>query len=350
VKILQYIVIALFSLLSMNSALANDSAVSIGAGGLVLIREPRISMEKERLFISLKKITVDYDFVNETDADITTEVAFPLPSVDCVHAEYCPSNLLDDFKATTDGRPISLSTEIKAMVSGRDHAELLRSLHVDIAAFGHYEPTDDKQSNYDVEKLSKSKQQHLVELGVVSKEDNLAPLWTVVKTYYWSQKFPAGKIVHISHEYRPIAGYEGVPVEELDPAVTAERMRKHDASIPMLAPVQDSCFDARLRSSLKKDVDKEFARRQREPGYSKYVQMEWVNYILKTANSWKKPIKEFTLVLERPAVTDHERWYVSLCWDGKIERLDDLHLVAKAVDFVPERDLTVAFITAMPQP
>ena len=59
--------------------LADDSAASIAAGGLVPRREMRIVMAKEVLQISPAKVIVDYDFRNDTDQDVTTEVAFPVP-------------------------------------------------------------------------------------------------------------------------------------------------------------------------------------------------------------------------------------------------------------------------------
>jgi hypothetical protein len=36
-------------------------------------------MEKERLTIGESKVTVEYEFLNDTDKNITTEVAFPIP-------------------------------------------------------------------------------------------------------------------------------------------------------------------------------------------------------------------------------------------------------------------------------
>ena len=59
---------------------ADDGAASIAEGGLVVMkREPRITMAKEVLQISSKKVVVDYDFRNDSDQDITTDVAFPIP-------------------------------------------------------------------------------------------------------------------------------------------------------------------------------------------------------------------------------------------------------------------------------
>ncbi len=36
-------------------------------------------MERERLTISLTRVTVEFEFLNNTDRDITVEVAFPVP-------------------------------------------------------------------------------------------------------------------------------------------------------------------------------------------------------------------------------------------------------------------------------
>jgi hypothetical protein len=71
------------SLLLAGLGRADDGAASIAAGGLVLMkREPRIVMAKEVLSISAKSVLVDYDFRNDSDEDITTEVAFPIPPYD----------------------------------------------------------------------------------------------------------------------------------------------------------------------------------------------------------------------------------------------------------------------------
>ena len=67
-----------------SSALrADDGADSISAGGLVVMgHEPRITMVKEVLQISLGKVIVDYDFHNDTNHDITVGIAFPIPDYD----------------------------------------------------------------------------------------------------------------------------------------------------------------------------------------------------------------------------------------------------------------------------
>src|SRR5689334_21886219 len=57
----------------------NGSAMSSPTGGIQLTREPRISMETEKLSISRDRITVEYEFLNGSNSPITTEVAFPVP-------------------------------------------------------------------------------------------------------------------------------------------------------------------------------------------------------------------------------------------------------------------------------
>ena len=75
------LLVSFISFLLLSGTLrADDGAASIAAGGVILMkREPRIVMAKEVLAISPDRILVDYDFRNDSDEDITTEVAFPIP-------------------------------------------------------------------------------------------------------------------------------------------------------------------------------------------------------------------------------------------------------------------------------
>ncbi len=75
------------------------------------------------------------------------------------------------------------------------------------------------------------------------------------------------------------------------------------------------------------------------PGEAKaMISAEWVKYILTTANTWKTPIPDFELVVERP-----EDQFVSFCWDGKVEKVSKTKLRASARDFVPTHELLVYF-------
>ncbi len=117
---------------------ADDGATAISAGGLVPVREPRVTMAKEVLSISLNRVVVDYDFRNDTDAAVTTEVAFPIPAYgnDPDGPELKLAGF-DDFKLFVGGKPMAFQTEIKAVVKGRDVTALLVKDGVEVASFGH---------------------------------------------------------------------------------------------------------------------------------------------------------------------------------------------------------------------
>ena len=63
--------------------LANDGAAEVALGGIRLKQERRVAMVKERLFISKKKVRVEYEFRNESSEDVTTDIAFPIPDFRC---------------------------------------------------------------------------------------------------------------------------------------------------------------------------------------------------------------------------------------------------------------------------
>jgi hypothetical protein len=56
------------------------------------------------------------------------------------------------------------------------------------------------------------------------------------------------------------------------------------------------------------------------------------------------PIQDFELVVEKPDGTNLAgKSFVSFCWEGSLEKLDDRHFAAHAKDFVPNRELHIAF-------
>ena len=134
--------ISLVCLLLALPAIADDSAASIGAGGLVVLKnEKRIAMAKEVLTISLNKVHVDYEFRNDTADNVTTLVAFPIPayqfSEDMMHS--IAESGFDDFKLTIEGKPATFSVEAIAKVKGKDVSQMLKADGIDIGSFGHYD-------------------------------------------------------------------------------------------------------------------------------------------------------------------------------------------------------------------
>ena len=302
---------------------ADDGASSISVGGLVATREPRITMAKEVLAISLKKVVVDYDFRNDTNAPVTTEVAFPIPAytldpetADPAHAGF------DDFKLSIDGKPLPFETEIKAVVKGKDVSSLLRKHGVDIATFGHADDMKEFGDSRDLKKLTPAQTQELVAAGAYTVDDKvLSAAWAVEKRYHWTQTFPAKSTVHIRHEYSPVTGAQIVPTYLLAPAYKAkpgEEYAVEDVASLCVSPGALKAMGASKTGTLG---------------------TEWVDFILTTANSWKRPIEDFTLIVER---TDPQET-VSFCWDGPVTKLDANHFQAHTTNLVPTKELRIGY-------
>jgi hypothetical protein len=292
-------------------------------------------LEKERLTISIKKVTVEYEFLNTTDQDIATEVGFPMPPY-----EYSEGNSwggawsFTDFRVWVDGREVQYQTEARAKVKATDYTDLLSGLGVDIQTFDHYDPltiadglrTEEDTSKHPIDKLPKSTRENMVRLGLLHPEFGF-PAWTVFRTYYWSQRFPARQIVKVRHEYTPVFGFGPFRPEEL----------------------QSKLKDACIEPSLQEKLTTLWAKGKGGDEWSWYINASWVKYILTTANNWKTPIKDFELIVERPEWTEKGSYFVSLCWDGKVRRSDEKRFVAQEADFVPQHELAVYYLRPGPE-
>jgi hypothetical protein len=311
--------------LSLTPAIADDGAASIAAGGLVMRREPRITMAREVLTISTSKVTVDYDFRNDTDADITTEVAFPIPPYSAEYEERDPAEQgFLTFKLWVNGQPKHFKTDLRAMLRGRDFTRLLQRYPIDIGTFGH-ETDPDKPTDYTL--LAPAKKHELVALGLYGGGDP-SPLWSVHKRYYWSQTFPAKSIVHIRHEYSPVVGGVQTTPDFIPPNSGAFEKDKYTSAYRNALPA--ICVSPPALSKL--------ARSQG------IILVSWVDFILTTANTWKRPIEDFTLIVERPA----PKSTVSFCWDGPVEQLDANHFQAHATNLIPTKELHIGFYHLLP--
>jgi hypothetical protein len=349
---------------------ANDSAASVALGGVQLTREPRISMESERLTISLSKITVAYEFLNDSDQDISTDVAFPIPPYE--HTESAGGiRAFDDFRLWVDGKELKYEVEAKAFLvrrdaqgnkvgNGRDVSAILRNNNIDIPTLGHYF-SNGKYNTVripvrgvpmvvdrvpDFERLSPAARKSLTAQDLIEAEadpEASRPLWEVRKTYYWKQTFPAHKILRVRHEYTPGFGFEGIEVGMFD-AVSRTRLVAGGQGTEETRLLKDTCVEP----SLQKRIFQQGSEGMKADPNNGYIESSWVDYILTTANSWKTPIKKFELDIERGQNQGryNPNWdYTSLCWDGPVTRVGPHHFVATATDFVPRKELRVLFLT-----
>ena len=113
---------------------ANDTAVETAAGGLQLRDERRVSIMKERLYIGKQfigpvpsnlptlqnkyPVIVEYEFVNESTEDVTTEVAFPLPEFSYPWEDLIQDRRVRGFKVEVHGKVVPHATEVRAKAGG----------------------------------------------------------------------------------------------------------------------------------------------------------------------------------------------------------------------------------------
>jgi Domain of unknown function (DUF4424) len=231
----------------------------------------------------------------------------------------------DDFKLWIDGAPAHYTIETRAILKGKDYTALLASMHIDIGSFGH--ATDNVNAS-DFKKLTSAQLHQLTKAGLIT-EDFGGASWKVEKKYHWQQAFPAHKIVHIRHEYTPAVGntnsihYGWGPNPE-DKAMSDE--------------LNSLCIDNKLHTVLQKLEDS-----KDQDAFDFYV-----DFILTTANTWKTPIEDFTLIVDRPAdikdMGTPKPAYVSFCWDGPVTRDGANRYIAHTTNLVPTKELRIGFI------
>ena len=305
-------------------------------GGIVPKREVRVSMNRERLFISTGKITVEYEFENRTSKDVTTQIAFPIPEYS--YPGESPRRDFPDFKLWINGEPAAYGTDARAFVDGIDKTSILREMGITVETFGgfdHLKSADSKENggrsyflDYEVNELSEEQKSVLIEQGFVDGCDDswrqiyLSPRWSVRKAYYWTQRFPARQKVVIRHEYAPVVGFQRFKADEIQ------------------KELKDTCITKELVDKLR------VIHRSHKDYKGDYpLCVEWVRYILTTANSWKRPIKEFELIVESTPSTwgGPESKIISLCWNGRAIVSENGHISVREKNFIPKKDLVVYF-------
>ena len=293
-------------------ASANDSAVETAVGGLKLRKEHSVLMKKERLYISRKTVRVEYEFLNTSNDPAASDVAFPIPPIKFVVDDTGEKRNFSNFKAWINDTPISVKKEIRAFVKDQEVTDDLRNAKLSIENFGNFDVDAPKNP---FESLKPEVHAKLVRIGALKAKDYW-PQWEVHIKYHWHQEFPPGTIVRIKHEYKPVAGFAFADIKDF---------KKY------WKDTKDTCIDQKTFAELK--------RREKDNGFT----INWVSYILTTANSWKTPLEDFELTVE-----GKKGDLISFCWDGPVEKIGPEKFRAQVKDFVPNKDLKVYFYSKSP--
>jgi hypothetical protein len=298
-----------------QSCYANDSAAEIATGGIQFKEEKNISIEREELSISKKRIEVNYLFRNHSKTDISTEIAFPIPQYEYSFDRVIPD--FDDFIVEVNGQRVKYKKEIRAFVGGKDYTKLLEGMNVSISDFGKFDP---QKKPYYISKLSEKDRATLIKLRIADTAPEIGwPLWSVSMKYHWTQKFPASETVSIRHTYTPYYGYKPIEYD-----------LKSNETVLFL---KEACIDRNTIEWIKENS----VRREEN-----YFYPVWVSYILTTANNWRKPIKSFNLTVHN---SENER--SSFCFDHKITKSSPARHEVYIRDYVPSSNLQVYFFEKM---
>ncbi len=312
---------------------ANDQAAARGAGGLQLRREANISMEKETLTITFPAendeghVNVKYEFLNLSNNDIDTEVAFPLPP-----AGAWDNTRVANFRLLVDGKAVPYETDYKAIFKGKDVTGLLQDLKIDLPSYAGYEIGDGSAPG--IRSLSPENKRKLRRAGLTDKSD--LPLWDLVITFHWSQVFPARAVVHVEHDYQPAQGRTTLSIGQVERAM---RHRKVDDINGNYNVLDELCVNTETVRRLREDVS---AHHGSDPKYDwESVGVEWIDYILTTAKSWHGPIKDFELIIK----TD-PKWHFASCFEPSISATSDTTLRLHFNNYIPSKELSIGFLYA----
>lgn len=323
-------VVAACGMLAAAPALANDSIAEVGTGGLILSRTDSIAMDREDLFISADKVTVDYVFRNRTEADVDAVVAFPMPTIEANPYEMpaLPDGASDnflDFYVTVDGKPVEPELEQKAFAVGIDVTDALTASGVPVNPF-----TDAALAA--LAKLPDEKAADWIGRGMIfidTYDDGSGwknvrtPLWALKSTYWWRSHFPAGGTVKVHHVYRPSVGG------------TAGLSFYYDGRF------QDTWKDYKAKYCIDEAFEKAVLRAAKDApdGYPPLME-ERIDYVLTSGGNWALgTIGDFRLTVDK----GDPRSLVSFCAPG-VKKTGATSFAAAAKDYYPARDIAILIL------
>ncbi|MBU3732524.1 MAG: DUF4424 domain-containing protein [Beijerinckiaceae bacterium] len=315
---------------------ANDSMSDLAAGGLVLITNDDIVMQKEDLYLSENEIKIRYEMRNESQKIIKARVAFPLPEIPHITpsgfttskggyniAIQPPTdpNILD-FSVVVNGKVINPDVEIKALLKGKDIASDLNLIG------GQSLVLRSGEFMLDEAPISDQLREQLMAIGAFEKIDELIYKfpWRTYVTYHWVQDFPPGVTV-IEHRYTPVIGRH---------LVTLSKNNKINIS-GFDQGASRYCITPKMIQDIKKlnvtssDDNPLFANT--------------LGYILKTGAHWKgRAIEEFNITIQASEKTR----VTSLCTKLPLIRKRQNEFFATMKNYKPNKDLNIIFIRKDP--
>ena len=331
-------VAAALSLWVAVPAWGNDSVGHLAAGGLIFGRTDAVSMKTEDLYVSTKQVRVRYTFLNRTDKDVTTIVAFPLPETGApsdvnnfvVPNPAAPANFMD-FQTKVDGRAVEMTVEQKAFAVGIDRTKELVELGLPVSPLG--EDVSKRLGALPEATLERLETQGMVGFDIYDvgqgMQRHVRPLWTVRTIFYWTQTFRAGRDVVVEHSYVPSVGGAAQTFVGASFA-TKDMVQEYNQRFCMTNGFVSA---ARRLQKAASGSDRVILTEQR------------LEYILTTGANCAGAIGKFRLTVDKGAPEN----LVSFCMDG-VRKVSPTEFVVEKQDFYPNRNLEVLILRPMKMP
>lgn len=349
----------------LGTAAANDGFTGLTATGLQFQKTDAIAMESENLFIGLDEITVDYVFRNTTPEDVTGVVAFPMPAVNLSTLVYSPTRFtaadLDtdnplDFTALIDGKPVAVSTERRAYFIPPESPTDPDAPYVPPPASAEYDAPGDDVTDYlaslgiplvfdtdavfaALDRLPPGTVKELEAKGLaVNNGPDTDPStrwdigWSIVIRHYWTQTFPAGATVKVSHRYKAMP--------------SGGLFYWYDWTKPTADWTTDPNEDDKAKYCIDEGTGRaidEALPADPDAGGAHHGTAFNIAYVLTTANTWKGPIGDFKLTLDKGKPEN----VLSLCMEG-VKKIGPTRFEIEKTNFAPTKDLEVLVVTANP--
>ena len=347
------LLLVLFLSVGMGSAgSANDSAVSVGAGGLVYERNENIQMLSEDLLITQKMVRVEYSYYNKSDRDIDVLVSFPIEKISNFrhYPDFnpTPSDIYKrlNFRTWVDGEEINWLTisndpkleGVQNLIqnlcnrlwfkrndiynsTGYCFSSQLGKLMFDNTDCRTKDPNLSIEQDVIVKNLIRQEKElncavpTQIDIFFPKSYENASDDYINIARY---QTFPSKSVVKVVHKYQPIlgGGWIGISMDTLNERVVEEN---------------DVCMD---KVHYKKTLSN-WSDEYQIDDFGKWgVPVYWTNYILITGQNWNGPIGNFRLEING--------LLISTCFEG-LKQVSDQSFVFEATDFIPTENINITF-------
>lgn len=299
---------------SIATAVADDGFFAIGLGGAATISHTNdVAMEKETLAISKNLVKVDFIFRNLTNHSLDVPMMFPLPPQE-FYDPYLPREQREPFNSTlgfevsNNGHSQLFTIQVIAQLCQplssldrrngvqmhcEDVTSKLRAMGLTDGQIGFI----DEETRFNSLQLKQMRAEMLLSSGSYNTDE---PLWAADISYLWTMHLSSRGTSHVTHQYAPLT--------------STGAYGDFNAS----GSDQQFCIDRHeLRDGNNTEVD----------------------YILRSANSWAGPIRDFTLHI----MQDNSQ-PANICFAAPLHQLKSGTLEAHIRNFVPKSDLIVDFI------